>query len=473
MWTPKDEAQALREERAGILTGWQSAARTRLWHLDGTLFTRKGAATRAANVTLVVLIDLCQGRHSDRLVLPADHPAPVGEATLAVLDSDSFPDDLPDATQQPLSTDFNTQAPPQQPDGEEPPDLDSSADQPADWNPDGAEKGTNPAPDCSPRSALETIVRPAAEAWIALPCGWSDTRVMLEILAERARSAFLTQGADAETMLRIDSVLAAVAALLADDRIRTVEREFAAHRQDFSVTQHMAGRFLANASHELRTPLTAILGFADLLLEETFGPIDEAQRTAISHIENSAQNLLEVINNLLDMLRIRSGKITLQHRQVAVAPLIDAIYDILTPLSGRKSVGFTKEVDGDLGTIEADESILRHIIYNLLASALRATPAGGEVRLLAERKGGELVVTTHDTALHLPPEALANMSDIFPKLENSPARGYEGWEAGLPLVRRYVELHDGSLTLQSEPGGGTTFQVRIPIARHPSRSAGA
>ena len=237
-----------------------------------------------------------------------------------------------------------------------------------------------------------------------------------------------------------------------------------------ALTEHLAGRFLANASHELRTPLTAILGFSELLLEDTYGPLNDAQRTALGHIEESAQTLLEVVNNLLDLLHIRAGNLVLGYRLIDIADVLQSLHSILSPLSARRGVAFRLELPADLGQIESDEKIVRHIVYHLLASGLRSTPAGGEVTLTAERTPDALLIRTHDTALHLPPEAVANMMGPFPLLENSPARGYEGWEIGLPLVHRYVELLQGTIRLESLPERGTTFTVSLPLKRPKARS---
>ncbi len=232
-----------------------------------------------------------------------------------------------------------------------------------------------------------------------------------------------------------------------------------------ALTQHLAGRFLANASHELRTPLTAILGFSELLLEDTYGPINDAQRTALGHIEESAHTLLEVVNNLLDLLHIRAGNLVLRYRMIDIADILQSLHNVLSPLSVRRGVRFRLQLTESLGQIEIDEKILRHIIYHLLASGLRSTPSGGEVVLSAERAAEALVIRTHDTALHLPPEAVANMMAPFPLLENSPTRGYEGWEIGLPLVHRYVELLHGTMELESLPERGTTFTIQLPLHR--------
>ena len=232
-----------------------------------------------------------------------------------------------------------------------------------------------------------------------------------------------------------------------------------------ALTQHLAGRFLANASHDLRTPLTAILGFSELLLEDTYGPLNAAQRTALGHVEESAQTLLEVVNNLLDLLHIRAGNLVLRYRTVEISAVLQSLHSVLSPLSIRRNVGFRLQLAENLGQVETDEKIVRHIVYHLLASGLRSTPAGGEVVLSAERTGEALLIRTHDTALHLPPEAVANMMPPFPLLENSPTRGYEGWEIGLPLVHRYVELLQGTMELESLPERGTTFTIQLPLKR--------
>ncbi len=227
--------------------------------------------------------------------------------------------------------------------------------------------------------------------------------------------------------------------------------------------QHLAGRFLANASHDLRTPMTAILGFSELLLEDTYGPLNEAQRTAVGHIEESAITLTEVISNLLDLLQIRAGDLELRIRDMDIAKVMHDLFSMLLPLAQRRGLDFQIRLAENLGKGQTDEKIVRHIVYNLLSSALRSTPSDGKVTLCAERSIDMLTVQTHDTALHLPPEAVANMMGPFLLLENSPVRGYDGWEIGLPLVRRYVELLEGTMKIESLPERGTLFTVHLPL----------
>jgi signal transduction histidine kinase len=302
-------------------------------------------------------------------------------------------------------------------------------------------------------------------AWAKLPLAWADLPILVSQLTDRLRNVLQERGCDAATLAHFESVTGEIRLAMAEARIHSLEQQLAVHREESVLTEHLAGRFLANASHEIRTPLTAVLGFAELLLEDTYGSLNVEQRTAIGHIENSAQNLLEIVNNLLDLLHIRAGKLTLQYRPVNVGELLRNVYQILSPLAVRKNVAFELEMESEPGTIEADENIVRHIVYHLLASGIRATPAHGEVSLTAERSADTVTILTRDTALHIPPEALANMLDPFPRLENSPARGYEGWEVGLPLVRRYVALHGGELEMESLPQNGTIFRIILPISR--------
>lgn len=305
----------------------------------------------------------------------------------------------------------------------------------------------------------------ALEPWTALDLSWPDLRVLITSLAACCEAALSDASAESTARPIVAAAFDRLIRRAAERRIAELDEQLSSHREESLISQHLAGRFLANASHELRTPLTAVLGFSELLQEGTYGDLNAEQKTAVDHIENSAQNLLEIVNNLLDLLHIRSGKLVPQYRPVNPLTTLTRLYEILTPLARRKDVEFRLDLPEYLGEIEADDNILRHIVYHLLASALRATPTGGKVTLTAERRPGTFVIVTHDTALHLPPQALVAIEDPFPIIENSPARGYEGWEVGLPLVRRYVDLHGGRLELESEPDRGTTFRIILPMSK--------
>lgn len=404
MWTGKDTLRALRGQKGRIRDAWLTEAQAQLWHLDRPIFARRGALIKCVSDTLTTLMYAYE-RHCQHTLPSPDESTPI------------------------------SQNPPV----------------------------SSPTEILNTLNESESVWQDCAEQWAMQPLPWADIRALNRLLTVCVCQNLTMQGADTHTLGIITGLLTTQATITAEIRLQELETQTDARREESIINQQLAGRFLANASHELRTPLTAVLGFSDLLLEETYGALSEAQRTAIGHIENSAQNLLEIVNNLLDLLKVRAGELRLFYRQVAIVPLLQELHKILTPLAERKKVKFDMLPGDSVGVIEADENIVRHIVYHLLTSSLRATPAEGVVELSAVRSTDSVCIYIRDTALHLPHEALVNTADPFPRLENSPTRGYEGWEVGLPLVRRYIDLHGGKLEIESAPDKGTTFWVILNL----------
>ena len=412
MWTAQQARTIVEQQQRHILQQWQANVNSRLWHLEKTLFGTHGAAINCAK-TLIGLL-------SDQEMLESAYPPAnfsLFEAMAALEPAVAAPRPLT-LTAMPLQS------------------QDTEANRRY-----GA----------------------CARDWAALPLSWIDLRTLIECFSQTLLAVLKDQNADGETLSAFNGIVSHLICAATGVRAARSEHELDAQREEMLATQHLTTRFLGNASHELRTPLTAILGFAELLLDGHYGELPPVQQTALSHIDNSAQNLLEIINNLLDLLHIRTGKLKPHYRSIPLASVLENIYQILVPLSQRKEVAFSLHVDDSIGAIEADENIVRHIVYHILASSLRATPKGGQVRISARRDAAQVCIILEDTALHLPEEALENMMNPFPRLENVPVRGYEGWEVGLPLVLRYIGLHGGSLELKSLPETGTSFLVYLPI----------
>jgi signal transduction histidine kinase len=412
MWTAQQAREVLEKQQPMLLREWHTEVRSRLWHLDAALFEVHGTATVCVESMLSLLTD----PNTLEQVYPPTHFS-LFEATLAFAPASGSP--------HPLS---------------------SPSSHPQRQN-----------------TAAHQRFAACAEQWAELPISWLDLRTLVECFNVHLLDGLASEGADAATLSAMNGIVSQLICAAAGARAALAERERDAQREEMIATQHLTTRFLGNASHELRTPLTAVLGFAELLLEEHYGKLEPSQRTAVAHIDNSAQNLNEIINNLLDLLQIRIGKLKPHYRSLPLSGVLHNIYTILYPLSERKEVSFSIEADDSLGAIEADENIVRHIVYHVLASSLRATPKGGQVRMTARRDAEQVCIIMEDTALHLPQEALENMMNPFPRLENSPVRGYEGWEVGLPLVMRYVNLHGGKLEMISQPDRGTVFLIYLPI----------
>ncbi len=308
----------------------------------------------------------------------------------------------------------------------------------------------------------EPLLQYGADQWMTLSFAPRDRVAFVETLEHLLQTALMHASCDAETALLQAGLEARLQCHILRLQHAQEAKELAHLREEALSAQHIVERFLAHSSHELRTPLTAILGFAEILNEGIYGEMTPTQQQAVGHIENSAHNLVEIVNNMLDMLRMRSGKLNLHIRPFAILPVLREIHAMLLPLSQRKHVTLQFELSENLGTLEADENVLRHILYHLLTSSLRATPAEGVVSLWASQEADDLCLVVEDTALHLPPEALTQLQSHLPRIENAPIRGYEQWEIGLPLVRRYVEMQGGILDIENLKENGIRFRITLP-----------
>ncbi len=232
--------------------------------------------------------------------------------------------------------------------------------------------------------------------------------------------------------------------------------------------------FLANVSHELRTPLNSILGFADLLCNW-----DDEKVSRYGHnVRSSAQNLLNMINDLLDLAKIEAGRAQVQIEQVSVSDICQTLVALMQPLSDKKQLEFTSDLETDLPIISTDPGKLQQILYNLLSNAIKFTPAGGSVILSASsrtiQRGGrdvkEVAISVRDTG---PGIAEADQQHVFEKFyqaDRTLTRETGGTGLGLAISKELAQLLGGKLTLVSTPGGGAEFTVVLP-SQQPTPSA--
>ncbi len=224
--------------------------------------------------------------------------------------------------------------------------------------------------------------------------------------------------------------------------------------------------FLANMSHELRTPLNAIIGFSEVIREEVFEPIGQRSRAYASDINNSGQHLLTIINDVLDMAKIETGRFELQEEELTVSDLVAACLPIVDQQAKRSEIDLKVSLASDLPLVRADRLRLKQIVVNLLSNAVKFTPSGGRVALSASvQKNGALEMCISDTGIGMKPEELPLALEPFRQLESTFKRRYEGTGLGLPLARSLTELHGGTLEIESEPGHGTIVYVRLPSYR--------
>ncbi len=224
--------------------------------------------------------------------------------------------------------------------------------------------------------------------------------------------------------------------------------------------------FLANMSHELRTPLNAINGFSEIMAGEMFGPLGDARyKGYAADILKSGQHLLSLINDILDMAKIEAGKLTLHYEAVSLKEIVE---DAARLMRGRvEESGLKLLVDApDLPTIEADHRGLKQVVLNLLSNAVKFTPEGGDIVIALSREDDDRVrVAVTDTGIGIAAEDLGRLARPFEQVEGQHSKTTQGTGLGLALTKSLIELHGGTLTLESEPGCGTTVSFDLPIRR--------
>ncbi len=225
---------------------------------------------------------------------------------------------------------------------------------------------------------------------------------------------------------------------------------------------------LAGMSHELRTPLTAIMGYAEILLYEYFGPVNEKQKQQLDVILQCSHHLLDLINDILDISKIESGKTELELTSVKIAALLSHTTSLLKETAGRHRIDLQVDISAGLNELElrVDERRMKQVIFNLLSNAIKFTPDGGSVRVSLERRSGALEVSVTDTGVGVPALELERIFEAFYQLKRGGAAKAQGSGLGLSLARQLVELHGGRIWAESEgEGKGSRFVFTLPLSR--------
>lgn len=228
--------------------------------------------------------------------------------------------------------------------------------------------------------------------------------------------------------------------------------------------------FLANMSHELRSPLNAVIGFAEIMKDELFGSLGSAQyREYALDIWNSGRHLLDVINDILDLSKIEAGKAELSESRFELGATITACLRLVSGRAQQAEVAMRTSLAPEGVVLWADERKIKQVLINLLTNAIKFTKPGGRVRISsAETKDG-LDIRIADTGIGMSAEDIPIALASFGQVDSSLARKHEGTGLGLPLSKAMVEMHGGTLAVESEVGIGTTVTVRLPATRIVSR----
>jgi PAS domain S-box-containing protein len=224
--------------------------------------------------------------------------------------------------------------------------------------------------------------------------------------------------------------------------------------------------FLANMSHELRTPLNSVIGFSEVLQDQMFGPVNEKQKEYLTNILTSGKHLLSLINDILDLSKVESGKMELEVSDFSLRESLDASLMMLREKALKNGITLKMELAPEADVrILADQRKLKQIMFNLLTNAVKFTPAGGTVDVNGERDGDFIKITVADTGLGIKKEDIPKLFQTFTQLESVYTKEYEGTGLGLALTRRLVELQGGRIWVKSLFGMGSRFSFTIPLAQ--------
>jgi PAS domain S-box-containing protein len=243
---------------------------------------------------------------------------------------------------------------------------------------------------------------------------------------------------------------------------KLAEGELRQARETAEAATQAKSAFLANMSHELRTPMNAIMGFTRLVMRRSQDLLPQRQYENLEKILISAEHLLTLINDILDLSKIEAGHMEIHPVSFQLETLVDVCLRTLEPMLQSERIRLIKEIEPALALLSTDQDKVQQILMNLLSNAVKFTPAG-TITITAQQHNGEITVAVADTGIGIPAEALKHVFEEFRQVDNSTTRQYGGTGLGLSISRRLAQLLGGDITVQSVLGVGSTFTVTLPL----------
>lgn len=250
-------------------------------------------------------------------------------------------------------------------------------------------------------------------------------------------------------------------AMLTVDSWKTEDTEDTNRKEEVG---KLKAEFLANMSHELRTPLNSIIGFSQMLQDQVIGELNEQQKRYIGYIIGGGKNLEQMINDILDLAKIESGKTEIIFEEFPLTEVVVDVINGLNELIEQKNIRFALDVDMGL-SVTADKLKIKQIIFNLLSNAVKFTPNAGQIALVGKEIDSGILVSVSDTGIGIRESDLGRVFNLFEQGDSSMTKTHHGTGLGLALVKTLVEMHSGSIWAESALGKGSTFSFVIPVVK--------
>jgi len=235
--------------------------------------------------------------------------------------------------------------------------------------------------------------------------------------------------------------------------------------KELEIANKTKSEFLATMSHELRTPLNSIIGFSEILHDETFGPLNEKQLKYSQNILISGKHLLNLINDILDLSKVEAGKMEVIYEDFLILDAINEVKTLVVSIALKNKIILNIVVDEKLSIIQADIRKFKQILFNLISNAIKFSPQGSTVTIDAKRVDDHIRIEVIDTGIGISEEDQKKLFKSFVQIDSSNSRQFTGTGLGLALVKQFVEMHGGKVWIESEHDKGSTFIFTMPIKK--------
>ena len=247
------------------------------------------------------------------------------------------------------------------------------------------------------------------------------------------------------------------------EELRVQQMALEEKNREVDMANRAKSEFLANMSHELRTPLNSIIGFSEVLEDQSFGTLNEKQKKYAQNIHTSGMHLLQLINDILDLSKVEAGKMQLQYEEFSLPEILQDVKSLIKTQADKKNLLFSIETDERVISLGADKQKFKQILLNLLSNAVKFTSKGGKITVGIRSVNGYAQISVSDTGIGIKQENIGRIFEKFQQIDSKTAREYGGTGLGLALSRKFVEMHGGKIWVKSEYGKGSTFTFTIPL----------